>query len=133
MENKPRSHDPYNVVARLLKTALDTHGQREKMYGGDTSQNVFESTANISNIILRKNLNAFDVAIIFTAMKLARYSNILELIDHFKDNENMLDKLTLTAWDSVLDAMVYMSLSERERGKLEGQPDYPEPEEPDEE
>ena len=121
-------HDPHDVVKRLLQTSLDTHVKRETMYGGASSQNVFRDTASISSIILRKDLNAFDIAVVFTAMKLSRYGNILELMTYYKDceEEEEIQRLVESAWDSVLDAIVYIALSERERGKLKDQPGHPE-------
>lgn len=117
MRHDGSNHDSKQTVNRLLQTALDTHQKRENVYGGKTQQNVFEDTAIIANVVLRKDLNSKDIAFIFLAMKLARYGNIMELLEYFQDNLDEVVKLNASADDSILDGIVYLALTERERVK----------------
>jgi len=110
-------NDPNEVVKGMLEDALNTHRARRAVYER-SSQNVFKDTAMISSIILRKELTAFDITMIFTVMKMARYGNIFELLEIFQDDPMEVDRLTKTIKDSALDGMVYMALTERERQNL---------------
>jgi hypothetical protein len=111
------THDPKGIVNTMLQTALDIHHQRECVYGWITTQNVFEDAAKIASIMLRKQLDSKDITVIFTAMKMARFGNTMELIEHFKNDSKVLPALEKSIYDSALDGMVYMALAERERQK----------------
>lgn len=111
------THDPNGVVQGMLQAALNTHHQRERVYGWKTTQNVFADAALIASIMLRKKLDAKDITLIFVAMKMARYGNTMELIELFKDDPEVLSSLEKSIYDSAMDGMVYMALSERERQK----------------
>jgi hypothetical protein len=121
--NDGSNHDPKQIVNKILQTALNIHHERENVYGGKTSQNVFNDCAIICSIILRKDLDSKDIAMIFTVMKLARYGNILELMEHFRDNPEEFAKLEKSIYDSALDGMVYMAITERERDRINSLPE----------
>jgi len=111
------THDPKGIVQGMLQTALNTHHQRERVYGWKTTQNVFADAALIATIILRKELNSKDIVLIFAIMKLARLGNTMELLQLFKDDVEETEKLESSIYDSILDGIVYLALTERERQK----------------
>lgn len=99
-------NDPKGLVTKILQECLDTHKEREKSY--DKGGNVFDITAAIANLVLNRGFSAEEVAFIFVAMKLARYSS---LRDEILEDPSQLPVI----WDTVKDTMVYMGLTERER------------------
>lgn len=119
---QPSKHDPKGVVNTLLGEALETHKEREAAYGGMSDMNVFQATADISNIVLGRDLNAMEIAFIFVAMKLGRFGNLLQIVQTMKaqsDDATSIKKMQDIIWDSVQDGMVYMALTERERQRIE--------------
>ena len=77
--------DPHN----LLKEAVEIIGERGQDYG--SIENNFENIARIANAMLpHAQLKAYDVAIILTAVKLARIKQSPTKRDNYVDGVNYL-------------------------------------------
>lgn len=99
--------DEPNVVPTILEECRQIHQQRSIDYGDEA----FEDTAKITAILINRHFDAFEVAACFAAMKIVRYSY------QVNSTQNHVAKDNAVTRDSIVDAINYLALTERERLK----------------
>lgn len=72
----------------ILKQAANILGDRGRRYG--SVEETFERCAKLATIILNKHITLYDVAVIMSAMKLARIPTSPTVDDHYVDGINYL-------------------------------------------
>lgn len=103
-----RTMSEQDVVCTILEECRQVHQARERVHGYDEH---FEDAAKLTALLIGRCFDAYEVTACALAMKLVRYANQV--------NRTSVRSVTSpsTTKDTIIDAINYIALTERERIK----------------